>query len=357
MKEKIRKKKDHKDKKRTDSRIKKYCIFVDTENVGYRMQERKTKKTDVYYYQTDQKKCGNLPEWMSSDTMHIVNLFNSMQHAKNELDFIILTDLVLKIVSDSEKKRRKTQYAVLSKDKGFDLPLTRIRKAFPDLNLCRMECSLADFDRHIEHQREALRTHPWLFEEHPEYLDEIVRQNGYSAFCSILNRKQKSLFREYPFESEKSYWIEYDFYQKKYNVYQDGTFKAYYSSHEDAVKKIESLRQTELSEESRGSSFASSAQFSLPKISKSRKGNSVRKKSNKKLLEKLNQMMKENEPLSPQPQRESCIEENTPEALSSCYDRTRRPSGSEDRWQQDPREMFGEDLPLEVPIPREGLIF
>lgn len=242
----------------------KFVIFADTENIGFRFHDQFPPHTEITIYTTNERYASLFPSWMSNDRFNIVDLHQRMSRSKNELDMVIVADLGSRLAADSEKKRSRTTYLILSKDKGFDTPLQNLRNVYPGTEIRRMgvDCD-AIMKSILVMQMEKIE---------PEIPDEIADDAGlviawrmhwdYDSFRTSLNLKQLRTLRIFPDKDHPQIWIEHDFYKERWRVYLSdslrGSFPEIARAYNEADRYIAS--------EKKNVSYSSAA--SQPRINK-----------------------------------------------------------------------------------------
>lgn len=218
---------------------------MDTENIGFRLHDQFPPHTEITVYTTKNCYAARLPVWLASDRFHIIDLHQRMSKSKNELDMVIVADLGSRLARDSDKKRSRTTYLVLSHDKGYDAPLKNLRDAYPDTEIRRMGVDCEAIMKSILVMQ--------MEKAEPELPDEVAGDASmitawkmnwdYASFRSALSIEQLRSLRIYPNKDHHEIWIEHDFYKERWGVYLSsyckGSFPEIAQAYSEADRYIE----------------------------------------------------------------------------------------------------------------------
>lgn len=225
---------------------KRFCLFADTENIGWKLPESRMKHVITYYYTTTPEKSALLPDFLSSSHFHITNLENILSKTRSELDMIILIDLALRLQKDSPARRSQGEYIILSKDKGYDGPLRHLQALFPEAKISRLPLTLPQAFSYIEKKRIAPEKLPELIQQHPALYEPFCRSTDYAGFRSGLRASAQKSLRILWEASFPKFWIEYDFFADSFLLFESGALTRTFDSFEQAANALQQAREQDL---------------------------------------------------------------------------------------------------------------
>jgi hypothetical protein len=163
---------------------------------------------------------------------------------KNEMDLCILAKLSC-VLHKREKKKKldKSEFVILSKDKGYDKAIAFLNETYPGASIRREEMSLRKF---VEEK-------PDPYEDLPEIQGELPKNKAlhrkakkyrsFDLFKKSLTPSEKKMIRiDYACSKDNQpVWFEYDFYRGQYLLMYSGSCINRFASKKEGQKEYEKL--------------------------------------------------------------------------------------------------------------------
>lgn len=215
--------------------IRKY-ILVDTENVGRHLPNLINKEVKIVYFVQNATYEKTLKETIKSQYNKIPRAFGIINIEKYEHKANCMDMCITKYALELAIKKNNIKIDILSKDKGFDEFIKYIKKASNTNVFQRIE-ELPCFVN-----TDLLKTIPVDCNFNETILNAAIECRSMEQLRAVLSKKQRKdlLILNYMNDiTGKNIQMEYDLYNKQYNLYQNGNCKVplYTSKNENACKE------------------------------------------------------------------------------------------------------------------------
>ncbi|WP_348664423.1 hypothetical protein [Dubosiella newyorkensis] len=195
---------------------KKKILFVDTENIGIQIPETIKKRYTIYFYLRNRNILPKIYPACMNERVRLVDLSANSSNVKNEMDLVLLAQLSICCA----KYKKKRQYVILSKDKGYDRPIELLSQEY-GVKIRREEKDLKEF---LGKQKVRLALpDPAKEEVFKPWIDQDLfrKCKNYNEYRNRLGKKKRNEIRIDPiaYRGANNAWIEYDPYQKVWIPY------------------------------------------------------------------------------------------------------------------------------------------
>ena len=222
-----------------NSKYKKYkqIIFVDVENVGYKLLNVKIQE-DLYFFIFTSKKAYSVK---NAKIINVKHIRNNVSNTSNCLDFCLITHMSEMISNISDK-----EIIVLSNDGGYDSAILYLKKKYPSLQIARYGMSINKY-LFCYRNGELLKTLPSWMNLSGYILNKLESYDNMDDLKKNLSPKQKKKFvyshKIVPI-SNIHINVSYDVYTRLYKVKAgEGAdhYECYHKQLEDALKDCERI--------------------------------------------------------------------------------------------------------------------
>lgn len=232
-----------------NSKYKKYkqIIFVDGENVGYKIKNTSL-SNDMYFFVFTTNNTSHL-----GDNIEMVNvrcIRNKVSNKSNCLDFCLISHLseIISLIKEKE-------IIILSKDGGYDSAILYLKQKYPNLHITRYGKSIEKYLLFYKNN-EYIKTLPSWMNLSGCILNKLESYDNMDDLKKNLSPKQKKKFvhsyKIVPISNTRIH-ITYDIYTHLYKVNTEGGAEKYECFHKqlgDAQKDCERI-YNELSQTSK----------------------------------------------------------------------------------------------------------
>lgn len=192
-------------------KFKKYkeIVFVDSENVGYRVPKVIPKNVFIFIFISDPNVFQKLKNYHHKQ-VELISLSSVYDKGvKNAMDFCIIT----KVCEILHLTSFKQELIILSKDKGYDTSIHYLNQEYPSRKVSRSSLNLIQFCKGSSKAREILE------KASEKTLRIIEMYDNMDDLKKQLSKNQKSIFVIFSYQDSMIHshiYVEYDIYECNY---------------------------------------------------------------------------------------------------------------------------------------------
>ena len=224
---------------------KKTFIFVDSENVGNLVPDALPKKCEVCFFLSDPHCLKSLAELIGQKHFSIYNISLSREAGvhKNEMDLCIVASLAARLHELPAKKRAKTRFVILSKDKGYDQAIELLKESY-DADIVREGMSLRKYLDGAPDPYDSVPELDGKFPKEKNLRKKAKKVRSWDLYRKSLTPSERKAIRLLEAQSGEGLpvWFEYDFYSGQYILLYSGGIMGRFPALEDAGQQYEELK-------------------------------------------------------------------------------------------------------------------